>query len=658
MPGADDTTTLPPGTPPPHPTPSGPRHAAPRSSPGADDAAAGGWPRWATLAVGLLVVLPVLVLIVALARRTWYPTGDQAQAELRMRSLPRHPPLLGAAGRIVDHQGRQGTHPGPLMFWVTWPVYALLGRSAWAFEAATALVNAVWLGMAVWLARRRGGPVLAWWAGIVLLLLVGGYGLSALSQPWNPWVALLPFSVLLFATWCLLEGDRWLLPLAVFAGSYSLQGHAGYAVLVPMLLLVGTGAVLWRSWRDRHGLERAGSSGRTDSRSPPRSGRRAWVPIVVAVLVGLAAWSGPIVDAVRHHPSNVDKLVANFGSPDKPPIGLRHAAEAVVQSLDPTGVWLTGGDAVQGSRLLGGLLLAAWAAVSVVAWRRGARSLTRLNALLALTLLAGWYSVSRVFGDFYLYVFRWICALTAAVVFSLGWGLATLLPRRSLPPGTARRLGGAALVVLVGLAALTSVRLARAPLPYDYTGRLERTLAPATAARLDRGRRYLITWDDPAYLGGLGFGLLLDLERRGFQVGAEARFSTAVEPRRVRCPGSYDAVLTVVTSESHLAVWRAKPGVRQIAAADIRTPAAKAAYARDFTALQAELARRGTRYDASQLDGVINFLLLDSKQPKVISRLASRLVLAGVPSAVFLTDPAPNPGPVPRDALDEPCWKP
>ncbi|MCU1353488.1 MAG: hypothetical protein JWM05_2697, partial [Acidimicrobiales bacterium] len=516
------------------------------------------WPRWASVLVGAIVLLPVLVLIVSLARRTWYPTGDQAQAELRMRSLPRHPPLLGAAGRITDADGRQGNHPGPLMFWVTWPVYALLGRSAWAFEAATALVNAAWLGVAVWLAKRRAGLAVAWWTGIVLLVLIGGYGLSAMSQPWNPWVALLPFTVLMFATWSLLEGDRWLLPLAVFAGSYSLQGHAGYAVLVPVLLVVGVFAVAARAWsgwsgarrpaRHRHvardvtgardrpnhaapdaardatgGVREVGDAGGAGDEGAahdagaahgPADGRSpAWalLPIGVAVLVGLAAWSGPIVDAVSHHPSNVDKLLANFAHPDKPPIGLGRAAKAMVQSLDPFGVWLTGGDLVRGSLLFGGLLLGAWAVVSVLAWRRGARSLTRLNVVLALCLVAGTYAVSRIFGDFYLYVFRWICALTATVVLCLGWGLATLLPRPRLAPPAARRVALGALAVLVALAGITAVRFVRAPIPYAATGRLERTLAPATAAHLDRTRRYLVTWDDPAYLGGLGFGLLLDL---------------------------------------------------------------------------------------------------------------------------------------------------
>lgn len=586
---------------------------------------------WAVIA---LTVLPVVVLIVALAQRTWYPTGDLAQAELRMRSLLGHPPLVGAAGRIVDAQNRQGNHPGPLMFWGTWPAYVVLGRSAWAFEAATALVNALWLGLTVWLARRRGGLAGGWWAAVVLLILVGGYGLNAMSQPWNPWVSLLPFSALLFCTWSLLEGDRWLLPVAVLAGSWALQGHAGYALLVPPLVLLGLGAVIWNERRDRS---------------------RLWKPLVSSVVLGLACWSGPILDVLRNHPNNVQKLLANFGNPSSAPIGIGNGLKIVLQAMNPFGSWLFGGDAVSGSVVPGVLLLLVWLAAAAVAWRRRQQDLTRLNLVLAVALAFGAVSVTRIFGDVYLYVFRWICALVAAMVFSIGWSVARLVPRARKPGRAACFAAGS--VVLVALVVLTSVRFVRAEIPYDQSWRMERILSPATAAHLDKNRRYLITWDDPAYLGGLGFGLLLDLERRGFHVGAEARFSAAVEPHRVMCPGRYDAVLTVVSTDSKLAEYRAKPGVRQIAYADIRTPAQRATYRHDQAELIRLLGAQGKHFTPATLDDVLNLLLLNTHQTSEVQRLAGQMVLTGVPSAVFLTQPAPPAGPVSHDPLDEPCWK-
>lgn len=610
--------------------------------------------RW--LVVAVLVAIPIVVLIVALAQRTWYPTGDQAQAELRMRSLPGDPPLVGAAGRIQDEAMRQGNHPGPLMFWATWPLYALLGRSAWAFEAATALVNLAWLTVSVWLVRRRAGWGATAWYGGILLVLIGGFGLDALSQPWNPWVALAPFAVLVLATWSSLDGDRWMVVLAVASATYALQGHVGYLPLVMPLVGVSAAATAWWWWRGGR-PDRADAPGQAAADDDPARTPvlRLIAPLALATLVGLVLWSGPIVDALTATTSNVSKLIANFAHPSDPPIGLQRGIEAVFQSSSPVGAWVWGGSAVEGSAWPGKLLLLAWAVVAVLVARRGERpSLQRLNALLAGTVLIAMVAVSRIFGALYLYTFRWIVVLTALVVFALGWGIATLLPRPS--PSASRRLAGVGAVVLVLLSGVTAVRLARQDIPYDQSSRSVAGLAPTVADQLDPDLRYQIRWDDPAYLGGLGFGLLLELERRGFDVGGEAKFSAAIEPQRVACPGEYDALLTVVTGAGRLAEWRAKPDAVELAATDPRED--PAAWQRSFDELLTiQRERNGPDYSAADLESQYNGLLLSGDQPQEVVDLAADLVLGGVPSAVFVQDPAPSDVLDPADARNDPCFR-
>ncbi|HWJ60542.1 MAG TPA: hypothetical protein VNS19_01115 [Acidimicrobiales bacterium] len=604
--------------------------------------------RW--LLIAIVVAVPILVLIAALAQRTWYPTGDQAQAELRMLSMPSHPPLVGAAGRIADEQFRQGNHPGPLMFWTTWPAYKVLGGSSWAFEAATALVNIAWLGLSVWLVKRRAGIGACAWYGAIALVLIGGFGLDALSQPWNPWVALLPFAVLLLATWSAIEGDRWMPVVAVVAGSYALQGHVGYLPLVVPLVGVALLAPLVRWWRAPRSSTDADADA-TEGRTRPSAA--AWaLPLGVAVVAGLLAWSGPLYDLVTNDPSNVAKIIANFSTPSDPPIGLKAGIEAVFQTTGPLGSWVWGGAAVEGSVWPGVLFLVAWAAVAVViAVRRAQPALTRFNVLLAGTLLIGMFAVSRIFGSLYLYTFRWIVVIVAFQVFSLGWGIALLLPRPS--PAVQRRLAGATVVGLVLLSGVMAVRVSRQEIPYDQSWRSEQALAPAVAAKLDPGTRYLVTWDDPAYLGGLGFGLILDLERRGFTVGGQPQYDAAVEPHRVMCSGDFDQVITVVTGQNNIERWRQREGITELASVDPRSdPEAWNETADELVdVLNAQKAPDADPVTRDSLEHSLNLLLLAPGQTKHVVDLASDLVLGGVPSAVFLDerDPASVP---PLEAVD------
>lgn len=593
--------------------------------------------RWLLIAV--VVAVPILVLIVALAQRTWYPTGDQAQAELRMLSMPQHPPLVGAAGRIADEQYRQGNHPGPLMFWTTWPLYKVLGSSSWAFEAATALVNVAWLALSVWLVKRRAGIGACAWYGAIALVLIGGFGLDALSQPWNPWVALLPFAVLLLSTWSAIEGDRWAPVLAVAGGSYALQGHIGYLPLVMPLVGVALLAPLVRWWRAPKVPADDEGPGADDAPAG-RPSAIFWVlPLGIAVLVALFAWSGPLYDLATNDPSNVSKLIANFSTPSDPPIGIGKGIEAVLQSTAPFGSWVWGGAEVSGSALPGALFLLVWAGVAIaVGLRRERPALTRFNLLLAGTLLVGVMAVSRIFGSLYLYTFRWIVVIVAFQVFTLGWGIATLLPRPS--PVLQRRFAGLAVVGLVLLSGVMAVRVSRQEIPYDQSWRSEQVLAPAVAAKLDPDQRYIVQWDDPAYLGGLGFGLILDLERRGFTVGGQPQFDAAIEPHRVMCSGDFDAVLTVVTGENHIAAWRQRDGVTEIAATDPRSdPEAWNETADELVdVLNAEKAPGEDPVTRESLENSLNLLLLAPGQTQEVVDLASDLVLGGVPSAVFLDE--------------------
>ena len=59
-------------------------------------------------------------------------------------------------------------------------------------------------------------------------------------------------------------------------------------------------------------------------------------------------------------------------------------------------------------------------------------------------------------------------------------------------------------------------------------------LTAGTGAATGRDGRYAVVWRDTAFFGSQGYGLLNELDRRGFHVGAAPYFYTTATPRAGR----------------------------------------------------------------------------------------------------------------------------
>jgi hypothetical protein len=170
-----------------------------------------------------VVVVPLVVAVAVLSARRWYPVLDLAMTELRLRDVgTRQTPLIGLPGRIGTFPD-QGSHPGPLSFWLLAPGYRLFGGSAWAMEASTVLLQSAWIATALWLGQRRLGRLGVVVVAAVIAVVIRGYGLVVLVQPWNPYLPLLAWLVVLLATWSVLAGDHRMLILLAVAGGGGCQ---------------------------------------------------------------------------------------------------------------------------------------------------------------------------------------------------------------------------------------------------------------------------------------------------------------------------------------------------------------------------------------------------------------------------------------------------
>ncbi|MEO5900975.1 MAG: hypothetical protein ABIR68_12730, partial [Ilumatobacteraceae bacterium] len=264
----------------------------------------------------VVLAVPFVISVIQLATRHWVPVLDMAMTELRVRDVGgRHTPLIGLPGRIGNFPD-QGSHPGPLSFLLLAPPYRLLGSSAWALLAATCAIAIMVLGAAMAIARRLGGPLLRLGMLAVALVVVQGYGLGVLTQPWNPYFPLLFWFLTFVGAWAVLAGDDAVLWLVVLAGCVCAQTHISYLILAVVVVVLAIGVVAVRTVRG------------ADSR------RRRLRILAISVGVGVVVWLPPIADQLRHTPGNISMLRDNFEHPTEAVLGFRNGASLLLRHLD------------------------------------------------------------------------------------------------------------------------------------------------------------------------------------------------------------------------------------------------------------------------------------------------------------------------------------
>ncbi len=262
----------------------------------------------AAAAVGL-ATLPILVAAGRGIGRHWAPTGDDAYSAVRAQDVfSRNVPLLGTWSSASLYTGHQVNHPGPLQFDLLALPVRLLGESA-GTAAGIALVNAAAIAVLGWLVYRRLGPVMATVAMAASALLAWSLGSEILYDPWSQHAPMIPFALFLVATWMALAGDPVALPVAVVSGSYALQTHLSYVILVPAFTALAFGAVAWRVLAARR------ATGRAD--------RRGLLWLAVGLGTALLCWMQPLVEQFTGQGEG--NLAALWRSRDAQPHAVGHA---------------------------------------------------------------------------------------------------------------------------------------------------------------------------------------------------------------------------------------------------------------------------------------------------------------------------------------------
>jgi hypothetical protein len=594
------------------------------------------------------VVLPLLAALIKLAQDRWYPMLDFAQIELLVRDVGgRGTPLVGLPGRI----GRgvtletQGSHPGPISFWAMAPPYRLFGSTPWALQAAAASLNALAMGLALWLTYRRGGVWLTLLMANALAVLTYAYGIDRLTEPWNPYLPLMWWVVFLLSVWSVLCRDVVALPLAVIAGTFCMQTHIPYVGLVGGL---GAGAAVVVAWWWLR------------SRRDPDA-RRALVRWGVASSVLLVLlWVPPVIDQIRNTPGNLSIIRDTFANPTDSAVGLGGALEPWLAHLN---VWalLSSQSGIHGSPFPGIALLIIWLACALAAWRWWHIPLMYLNAVACGALILGLVSISRILGVLLDYLLMWAWATTAILLVSIVWtaalGIRAWLDNRD--PGALRHLpavgtGALALTLVVVTGFRTQDAVTTDP-PTAGQSRVFDELVEPTVGTLVEGEiagtgpdgRYIVAGVDPLTPPGNARGLLLELARQGLDVAADRNAPQGFPRHRTIPQEDATATIVVVVGRSAIDEWRADPDAIEIAYAAPR-PADEAAVRTLRGTVRQDLERAGVTDLLPLVDRNLLALLVERDTPPAArAELMDQLLRPSdiaLPTAIFVAPPAPDPG--------------
>src|SRR5205814_9870974 len=121
----------------------------------------------------------------------------------------------------------------------------------------------------------------------------------------------------------------------------------------------------------------------------------------------------------------------------------------------------------------------------------------------------------------------------------------------------------------------------------------EPALSPMSAPVGVRHGLYLVTLRDPVDISAMGYGLVNELDRRGFDIGVLDIYGPGATRYRVIDPAQATGVVHLAIGPDDIDVWSAKPGTREVAHTDPRTPKERAEYQRLRTQVIHELSAPG-----------------------------------------------------------------
>lgn len=581
-----------------------------------------------------LAAAPLALAIFHTVSQAYFPAGDQAVIELRVRDVGLHTPLVGPYSRYYWN------HPGPMIYLLAALPYRALGSQSTGLLAASGIVNlAAIAGIGV-IAWRRGRLALAGITALGLTVLLQSLGPSYLQNPWNPYLTLLPVALFVMLAWTTVEGDRWAAPVTVLVGSFLVESHIGYALLVAA---VGAWCVIEVLRRRRRGD------------APP--GR--WRPVLLVCAAVLAvSWLPVLIDQIWGS-HNLGTLIEYFASGQREPVGFGKALQFMAREfgggaphLGGYAPWLGGEeqvDAGSGSVVTASAVAliypaVCFAAATSAAWRTRQHAALRFLGVTAVALVATWVSLARITDTVYNYLIRWTWVLAMVLWIAIVYALWASFVASSLPARLGKLFPVVRIAATIGVAVAvvwwgaTTVRL-DSPLPEAWAQSTMSALTPAVVAATP-GNGALRVKGEGGFVNSVTDGLALQLERDGHPVIVEPYDAYKFGAHRTTGAPRAEQTVWVVYADS-IDTFETRDDLREIARYDPLSPTERDQYRRDDRVLHDEfvaLGREDLQHSLASGDSLFLARDLAGVDQKVLERY-ERARDRGTPVAVFLGPP-------------------
>lgn len=443
--------------------------------------------------------------------------GDSALLELSTRNLFSRHILLGPYSRFFFF------HPGPLYFFVRFPLYILSGCRTSSFLITTSLlVMASVLGAWHMVRKRLGGT-----AALLFSVCIAFYLLQAdkavwLSD-WNPYVITFPvllFSVSAAAFAARFKGAFWMM---VLSGSFVAQTHLAGIPALATAFAVGLLCMVYQ-WMIT--LRK--------SSAPPI----VWKQYLLGMVLLVMLWLPPVYQQISAEGKGNMTKIQEFFQEGTPDIGSSEAFTAWSSTLsrselagyffprlirrDPEGVTAL---LIVAVRLL--LLSVAFSLLR----RRGDQPFISALVLVCIGMHgATWYSVTQIRGELNSYLTEWISIISPLSAFVILFSFLTLfrekLQKMKIKP------------VYFSAALLTVLVLVTSQTVEDVTGYFRTELHPSweneiavrelsgqLSTALDKnGTDFYILNLQTQQSWAVLFGVMNQLEKQGYPIGVQDNY--------------------------------------------------------------------------------------------------------------------------------------